>query len=288
MPAGSSASRRWQSTVRERLEAMALLDRGQDGIAPGFWDGQAERFSRRMARTAADDPLLPRVRPHVDDETVVLDVGAGSGRFALALSQDVREVIALDPSDGMLEILRGQAATQGATNVRTVKARLEDARDVAGDVVICAHVLPVVPDAQSFLSRLDEVARRIVFVYMAAGNSDLRSDPLWRHFNGRPRPPAPTYLDAIGVLRELGIAPQVEVVELPSTDRYATVSEAVEDHMASLGLTDTDEVRMELAEILRSWLIRRPDGSLGTPVPVLPAAILSWVPRSRSSDRRRS
>lgn len=279
--AASSASRRWQRTVLERLEAFGLLDREQDGIATEFWDDRAERFARRTAGTVEDDPLLARVRPHVDAETVVLDVGAGTGRFALALAGDVREVVALDPSAQMLRILRESADAQRVTNVRIVPGRLEDVEDVTGDVTICAHVLPVVPDARTFLARLDGVTRRRVFLYMAAGGSDLRTDPLWRHFHGRPRPPSPTHLDAIAVLRELDIDPQIEVVEVPTTDRYATIAEAVEDHLDLLRLEGTDEVRAELSELLEMWLVPGDRGTLRTPVPVLPAAILSWAPAHR-------
>lgn len=284
--AALSASRRWQRLVRERLDAAALLDRDRDGIPPAFWDERAERFARRVADTGAHDPLLPRISAHVDVDTVVLDVGAGTGRFSLALAAEAREVVALDPSEGMLRILTEQARSQGVSNVRTVLGRLEDRHDVSGDVVLCAHVLPVLPDARTFLARLDRVARRRVFVYLGAGSSDLRTDPLWRHFHGRSRPPLPSYLDAVALLRELGITVQVEVVEVPTSDRYATVAEAVEDHVDLLRLDDSEDVRAELTELLDTWLVRRPDGTLRAPVPALPAAILSWRPTSaRGPDR---
>lgn len=276
--ATSSASQRWQHLVRERLEASALLDPDLDGIAAGFWDDRAERFARRVAGTAAHDPLLPRVRPHVHADTVVLDVGAGTGRFALALAHAAREVVALDPSAQMLRLLSELAAAEGVANVRTVHGRLEDVDDVTGDVVLCAHVLPVLPDARAFLARLDRAARRRVFVYLAVGSSDLRTDPLWRHFHGRPRPPAPTYLDAVAVLRELGIDPQVEVVEVRATEQYAAVADAVDDYLDLLRLDDSGDVRAELSELLDTWLVRDAQGMWRTPVPVLPAAILSWTP----------
>lgn len=274
----AEAASRWERLVRERLEAFAVLDRGQDGIGTGFWDDQAERFARRVADTAAHDPLLPRIRPHVDAATSVLDVGAGPGRFALALAIHAREVVALDPSPEMLRILGDLAAEQGVGNVRTVTGRLEEVDDVIGDVVLCAHVLPVIPDARDFLARLDRAARRRVFVYLSVGSSDLRTDPLWRYFHGCPRPPAPTYLDAVAVLGELGISPQVEVVEAPAIDRYATLEEAVDDHVHQLRLADTADTRDELSGLLAGWLVRHDDGTLRTPVPVLPVAILSWTP----------
>ncbi|MEX2291861.1 MAG: class I SAM-dependent methyltransferase [Mycobacteriales bacterium] len=274
-----SATQRWQRLVRDRLAASELLDPGRDGISPAFWDERADRFARRVAGTAAHDPLLPRIRPHVDQDTVVLDVGAGTGRLALALAAAAREVVAVDSSAQMLRVLDELASAQGVVNVRTVHGRLEDLDEVTGDVVLCAHVLPVLTDARTFLARLDRTARRRVFVCLGAGLADLRTDPLWRYFHGRPRPPAPTYLDAVAVLRELDIDPQVEIVEVAATDRYATVAEAVDDHLDLLRLDDADDVRGRLSALLETWLVRREDGTLRAPVPTLPNAILSWTPR---------
>lgn len=107
-------------------------------------------------------------------------------------------------------------------------------------------------DVRTFLARLDRVARRRVFVCLGAGSADLRTDPLWRYFHGRPRPPAPTYLDAVAVLRELDIDPQVEIVEVAATDRYATVTEAVDDHLDLLRLEDADDVRNRLSALLET------------------------------------
>ncbi len=275
----TTAAERWQEMVRERLAAMFVLGPEQDGIDPSFWSGRADRYARRVAGTVEHDPLLPRVRRAVDADTVVLDVGAGTGRFALALAGDVREVVALDPSDQMLRVLTEHAAGRGVTNVRTVCGRLDEHGDLRGDVVLCAHVLPLVPDAARFLSRLDGAARRQVFVCMGAGAADLRTEPLWRHFHGRSRPPTPSYLEAIAVLGELGIRPEVEVVEAPASSPYASLDEAVEDHVDLLRLDSVEDVRPELRRVLETWLVRTADGAWRAPVPVLPVAILSWSPR---------
>ena len=107
-------------------------------------------------------------------------------------------------------------------------------------------------------------------------------DPIWRHFHGAPRAPGPSYLDALAVLRELGIAPEVKVVELPNRRRYATVDEAVERYRDWLLLDDTPEVRGELEDLLPAWLMGR-RGALRSPMRSQPAAIIHWQPAGRGA-----
>ena len=103
----------------------------------------------------------------------MLDVGSGHGRFALALAPRAASVIAVDPSQRMLSILRRRARESGLTNVRTVVGMWPDAESQVelADVVVCAHVLPLIPDAKRFLNALDRRARRRVFVYLGRDGS---------------------------------------------------------------------------------------------------------------------
>lgn len=84
-------------------------------------------------------------------------------------------------------------------------------------------MLPLVPDAHAFVTKFDGAARQHVLLYLGACSSDAVLDPLWRQFHDAPRASGATYLDALAVLRELGIAPAVEIVDLPNRRRFATV-----------------------------------------------------------------
>lgn len=271
-----SAARRWERLVRARLAEIEKLKAGAGSLGAEFWDRRARRFASRVAGTAGRDPFLARVRRRVGSATTVVDVGAGPGRFALALAPRAHEVIAVDPSREMLSLLRSEARRLGVGNVRTVTGRWEEV-EASGDVVICSYVVPMIPDAAGFCRKLDAAARRRAFVYLNAVSGDVFLDPFWRHFHGRPRSPAPTYLDLAAVLSEIGAAPEIEVVEVPTMTRFKSLSEAVSSYRESLLLADTAEVRRELRGLLESFLVRR-DGRLCPPMRTVPAAIVSWEP----------
>ena len=273
-----AAARRWRRLVRARLAELESLGVTLD---PAFWDARARRLRAGVFGAAHGDPFLARARRSVGRRTTVLDVGAGPGRFSLALAPAAQAVVAVDPSPVMLAMLRRQSRRLGLSNVHCVEGRWEDVDVPPADVSICSYVLPLVADAATFLAKLHATSRRRAFVYMGAMSADAVFDPFWRHFHGRPRRPGPTYLDAVAVLEELGLGPEVEVVEVPSRARFKSLAAAVADYRESLLLPDTPEIRRELRGLLDTWLVKR-DGALQPPLRTLPAAILSWAPGGAS------
>ncbi len=274
------AAARWRRLVADRLDERDRLSPGLGSLSGEFWDRRAERYAASTSLTDAEsDPFLRRLRRVTDSSSTVIDVGSGTGRFAVPLAADVGHVTAVDPSEAMLNILARDAEQLGLTNLTTVLGTWEEAVTADADAVFSAFVLTLVPDVCPFVTKLDRAARHHVFLYLGAYCGDAVLDPLWRHFHGAPRTPGPSYLDALAVLRELGIEAQVKVVEITNRKRFATIDEAVEHYREALLLTDTFDVRRELGSLLGSWLLGR-RGALRSPLRTLPAAIIHWRPRS--------
>lgn len=278
----TSAAARWQRLVSARLGELERLSPRHGSVSGSFWDGgRAERYAARLRRAGDDrDPLLRRLRRVCGPSSSVIDVGAGTGRFALALAGDVAHVTAVDPSAAMLAVLQRDAEQRGVENVTTIQATWEEAQVPPADVVFSSFVMTLVPDAPAFVEKLERAARERVLLYLGAYSADALLDPLWRHFHDEPRAPGPSYLDAIAVLRELGPEPAVKVVEIGDSRRFATIDEAVEHYRDWLLLPDDDEVRQELAGLLPAWLAGR-KGAWRSPARSVRAAILEWRPAAR-------
>ncbi|CAN5860583.1 hypothetical protein BH23ACT1_BH23ACT1_06590 [soil metagenome] len=259
---------------------MDRLIPGGGSVGADYWNSRARRFAARTAGTAPGDPLLARVRRVAGARTTMLDVGAGPGRFSLALAPRVAHVVAVDPSSTMGSLLRSAARRAGSANVTTVTGRWEDVEVERADVAICSYVLPLVEDAAGFLAKLDATCHNHAFVYLSALSADAFADPFWRHFHGKPRQPGPTYLDAVDVLAELGVKAEVEVVEVRVRTRHQSLAAAARSYRESLLLTDTAEVRRELRGLLSGWLIADGD-TWRPPLRTTPAAILHWSPTPR-------
>lgn len=272
------ATHRWSALVGARLAETRRLAPATVPSEVAFWDAQSGRMASRIGPVPASDPVVGRLRRLAGRRATVLDVGAGAGRFTLGLAPAVIGVTAVDASSGMLRQLRRRARSLGIENVRCVQGRWEEVDVPPADLAFSAFVLPLVEDAAPFVERLDRCARRRAAVVLSAVSSDAVWDVVWRHFHGRPRSPGPTWLDAVALLRQLGIDPQVEIVEPRYRARYASLRHAVDDGVRLLALADTAEVRAELRRVLAAWLVPR-DGGLSPPVRTLPAAVVSWQPR---------
>ena len=274
-----SAAARWRRLVTGRLDEMARLSPGSGSVSGSFWDSRAERYgTRRRAPDPARDPFLRRLLRVTDASTSVLDVGAGTGRFALALAPSVAHVTAVDPAAAMLAVLQRDAAQLDVANLTPIRATWDEAEVEPADVAFSSFVMTLVPDAEPFLAKLDASARRRVLLHLGAYSADALLDPLWRHFHDAPRAPGPSYLDALALLRELGIEPAVKVVEIADDRRFATIDDAVEHYRDWLLLADTPDVAHELGGLLSAWLIGR-RGMFRSPLRAAPAAILEWMPR---------
>jgi len=274
------AIERWRELIGARAEQMDAAYARLGRTSADFWERRAHGFHRATRENVSSDPFFQRVRQQMTPQMSVLDVGAGTGRFSLALAPYARQVIALEPQAALLAYLRQELATAGLTNLVILQSRWEDApADTRADIVLCSHVLYPILDLVPFLEKLNAAGGQACYVYLRATQLDTLTAPIWRHFHGDERQLAPGYIHALDVLYELGIYASVEVVQVPFTLSYPGLQEAEDELMDQLILEDTAQIRQELRSVLEGWLVRESDQSWHSPVQTVVSAILSWSPR---------
>jgi ubiquinone/menaquinone biosynthesis C-methylase UbiE len=79
---------------------------------------------------------------HLDKNTMFVDIGAGTGYFALPAAARVRQVLALDILDEMVEVIRAKAESQHITNLFSLKSResIFPVDEGTADVVFMSNV----------------------------------------------------------------------------------------------------------------------------------------------------
>jgi 2-polyprenyl-3-methyl-5-hydroxy-6-metoxy-1,4-benzoquinol methylase len=203
------------------LAQQAQSDRLREQSAPAdrtFGPPSVESF--RADRERADDArVLHALSALVASDGIVVDVGAGAGRFAIPLARRVARVIAIEPSETMRNALESDAQRSGVSNIEVVASRWEEADGVSGDVVIAAHVVYPLSDIESFIRKLDAATRRHVAMVVFERPPLSWLADFWPHVYGEARLPAPHLPQVVEVVAELGFGPaSVELIEVEPFD----------------------------------------------------------------------
>lgn len=210
-----------------------------------------DEYAPRVAETIADLPLSPGAR--------VLDIGAGPGTLALPLAPRVREVVAVEPAEGMASILEEHVARDGLRNVRTLRKRWEDVDppadlDLPFEIVIASFSITM-EEIDEALLKMDAVAAPggMVALYWFLDPSfyEVHSEALWPSLHGGEYRGGPKADMLFQILVQLGLLPHIDVLAFDRTYRFADLDEALE-HFAPRFGASTDEQVARLRAYLAS------------------------------------
>lgn len=271
-----SALDRWYALLDARARQMDAAYARLGRTSADYWDRRARYVRRPTQERALHEPFFQRLREVVTPESRVLDVGAGSGRYTLALASLAQHVTAVEPNAALLTSLRQDVAAQGLTNITVLPTTWEQTpADLNADLVICSHVLYPIREVVPFLQKLRAATRGACYIAMHTAHFDETISPLWQHFHGAQRIFQPSYIHALDVMYEMGIYAHVEVVKIKSILHYPTLDAAVEQLMEHLILPETQETRSELRSLLQECLVEE-DGELVPPTREMVSAIIHF------------
>ncbi len=202
-----TALQEWQAQVRAcRRERKETDDEA--------WRRLAIWYNTWVQNNDYVDLVLPRLLRYAGPRARVLEIGPGSGGFTIPLAFAVREVVALEPSPAMREVLLRNLEEAGLTNVHIIPRRVEDGLDeVRGsfDLAVASHSLYNVEPIDQVVRELIRLARHTV-ILMGTGEQWEWYRDLHRRFKGRDRIPPPHFRHFYAVLLEMGIYADVEVL----------------------------------------------------------------------------
>ena len=217
----TSAAAHWRNSLEAWAIPEAILEAAPESPW-GFPEGH-----HAAPETPADSPSRRFALAALPPNGMVLDVGCGGGAASLALVPHVGEIIGVDERAGALAELSAACAERGVVCAEVIGSWPAVASRVAtADVVVCHHVAYNVADLAAFVEALTAHARRRVVLELGATHPLTPLAPLWRHFWNLERPSGPSAADALAVIHELGIEPDVAIHDRPRTG-WATRAQEV-------------------------------------------------------------
>jgi len=205
----------WAARVRRNREQVNQVREQEDG---DFYAPVAESF--RHKPDDSPDPTLQTVLTLLRPDDVVVDIGAGGGRFALPFAANVRRVIAVDPSPGMLGVLQQGIGVTGAENVEVVEGRWPMAGK-RGTVSFIAHVGHDVDEIGPFLDAMEKAASRLCVAVMFETPPPAEVDAIWPAVHGIERASLPALPELLALLLARKRLFEVRLVDVPAPPRDA-------------------------------------------------------------------
>ena len=280
----AAAAERWAARVRadrEQVDRYREVPDGRDFYAP-------VRSIFRADPDRTDDPVSDALRALVVPGETWLDIGAGAGRYALPLARVAGRVIALDPSSGMLDALREDAADHGIANVETVLGRwppdpaADDETAALGafpcaDVALIAHVSYDVEPIVPFLDSMEAAARRLCVAVLMDARPGSLAAPLWPAVHGEARVILPGLNELVELLRLRGTPPDVR--RLPREPRTFADRETLLTFVRrQLWVAEGGEKDARLREALEALVIDEGSGVRFAADELGDIGLVTWAP----------
>ncbi len=271
----------WAARVRENREQVDRIREvpdGRDFYAP------VTSFFRADPRRTGDwvlDQLVALARPG----DTWLDIGAGGGRYALPLALRVAGVVAVDPSPGMLDVLRGLMVEHDIRNIRILEGRWPPdpaLRDALGafpvaDVALIAHVGYDIEAIGSFLDAMEAAAKRACVAVLMDRQPASVADPFWPRVHGEDRVPLPALDDFVELLEARGRTPTVAMGEREAR-RFETRDHLEAGIRRQLWIDDRGAKERRFRAALAELVVEDGDGFTLVDRPTLGVGIVSWRP----------
>ncbi|QLC50613.1 methyltransferase domain-containing protein [Methanolobus zinderi] len=245
----------WKEQLRKhqessnRKECASIWE--EKDAARRFWEMTQRDGNKRARKTIEGLNITPESR--------VLDIGAGPGSLAIPLSQKVAHVTAVEPSTGMVEVLKENMEEKECDNISIIKKRWEDIdteKDLEGpyDIIIASFSLGM-PDIRKAIEDMEAVSSGYIYLYWFAGERswDRYSKEIWPKLHRKEYKPSPKCDVLYNVLYQMGIYPNMETFTLGRTEAYSTPNEAMENLSNHFALKN-DKQKKILEQYLESKL----------------------------------
>ena len=224
------------------------------------------------------DAVLEALRGLVRPDETALDIGAGGGRYALPLALHAREVIAVEPSEGMRAVLREGMETHGIANVRVLAEAWPCAEPPAADVALIAHVGYDVEAIGPFLEAMEAAAARRCVAVLFSRPPPSRADPFWEAIHGEPREPLPALPQFLALQRARGRRCETAYVDAGAPG-WDSAEDALRFLRQQLWVAPDGPEEARLRELLSRHARIDADGRVVFRRDVGALGVVSWEPR---------
>ena len=235
---------------------------GQNRVSsPDYWD---KLWESPLRLGTADNERLQWIKSKLDvrHEDTILDIGCGPGVLTIPLAHKAKHVTAVDISPIALNCIKKTAIEKDLNNITYINKKWEEIDTAIDadlhDVVITSYALTML-DLKEALYKMNNVAKRAVYIFETAGPKYWHYQELWPRLHGENFFPSPDYIYIVNMLYQMGIYANVETAEYETIQRFLSLDEAVQQWAEKLDVTTPQEIDI-VRDYLSKTLNRDDDG----------------------------
>jgi hypothetical protein len=243
------------------------------------------------------DPNLETLASYIAPDDIIIDVGGGAGRISLPLALRCREVINVEPSGAMGAGFTANATQAGITNVRVIASDWLSSAPPVGIVALVNHVTYLTREIVPFIEKLERMGRRRVLITVSSPPPPSWHRVLYHLLHGETEEVVPGHVELVNVLWELGILPDVRVLQPPSATpivpaptREAAIAGAVARFGGDqwtfwpLGAELEQRLRRLLETRFDEFFAAGPDGFIPRWITPGREILITWQPNNRGAE----
>lgn len=271
-PGSEAALSAWAARVRANRDQ---AERMREPAPPSdFYAPVASSFRADPRRT--DEPVLNHLRTLVRPGETWLDIGAGGGRYSLALALEAKEVIAVEPSNGMRAVLRQAMAEEGIGNITIHETEWPtSALTVHADVAFISHVGYDVEAIGPFLDQMEMSARRMCVAVLLAEAPATPASLFWPGVHGESRELLPALPEFLALQLARGRLCEVALFERPAAT-YTSREALVVGMRQQLFVAPGSEKDRRLHDMIDKIAVQDEAGRLSLGWHAAPLGVVSW------------
>jgi ubiquinone/menaquinone biosynthesis C-methylase UbiE len=197
------------------LWQMMLMSEGRyEAFNKKYWETHVNNFVLNTTQMA-DLTKKQLDRLQISPDSSVLEVGSGTGRITIPIAKRTKRVTAVEPTQGMLRLLKENAQRENITNIDFIDKSWEEVvvgKDVPIHDIAFASFSLFMKDIEMGLRNLNAVAKKRVYIFTLA--SKWVEDDIQKLVYGDVTPlEVPDYLYLYHILHDLGILANIDICE---------------------------------------------------------------------------
>ncbi|WP_051986427.1 class I SAM-dependent methyltransferase [Clostridium amazonitimonense] len=193
-------------------------------------------------------PLRERLVGLLNKDYNVLEIGPGWGNYSYAIAEKVKKLTCIDISKAVINFVGTEGEKRNIFNMEFIHSKFEDfhAKD-SYDVVLGVNCFYRMKDMKSVIQKMTSYGKKLRIIGMTSGPDRQHYLELHEKFGYEIDSPRRDYIHIYNILYEMGLFPNVEVVDLKRDFVYESHEELIKDNVKKiLGKYDLKEVEKSI------------------------------------------